>query len=149
MPVAPYLGFPGCCRAAMEAYAALLGGSLRVMTWAEAPPGAAPPGTDGSRVLHAELRLPGGGVLMGADTPEGTGFPSPGGAAVLHRAESPGRARALFEALAEGGEVALPFGRAFWSEGVGMAADRWGTRWIVTVATPMQMEGEEPAGTTS
>lgn len=149
MSFSPYLGFPGTAREAMTAYQAIFGGDLQVVTWNDAPHGAAPPGTDTGLVLHAELRVEGGPRLMAADTPEGTSVPSPGGAATLYRAPDPDRARAVFDALSEGGEVVLPLGRTFWSDAFGMLADRWGQRWIVTLATPLQTEGEEAFAATS
>lgn len=144
MSFAPYLGFPGTAREAMTAYARIFGATdLQVMTWADAPPGSAPPGEDPARVMHAQFTAGPGAPLMGADTPGGSSVPAPsaGGPAVFHAAPDLGRARAIFEALSEGGHVAMPFGRVFWSEGVGMLTDRWGTSWIVTVATPLDAEG--------
>jgi PhnB protein len=142
MSFAPYLGFPGTCREAMTRYAEIFGATdLQVMTWRDAPPGAMPEGEDQDHVMHAQFTAGPGAPLMGADTPQGASSPAPGGgAAVFHGAPDLGRAREVFEALAEGGHVVLPFGRVFWSEGFGMVEDRWGTRWIVTVATPLDAE---------
>ena len=43
-------------------------------------------------------------------------------------------ARALFETLAEGGSVTMPFDRTFFAAGYGMCRDRFGTSWMVSVA---------------
>ena len=40
----------------------------------------------------------------------------------------------VFKALADGGQVAMPFEKTFWSEGFGMVTDRFGTPWMVNVA---------------
>ncbi|WP_275925153.1 VOC family protein, partial [Burkholderia sola] len=37
----------------------------------------------------------------------------------------------LFDALADGGEVTMPFGKTFWALGFGMAKDRFGVHWMV------------------
>jgi PhnB protein len=37
----------------------------------------------------------------------------------------------IFEALAEKGQVVMPFGPTFWAEGFGMAVDRFGIPWMV------------------
>lgn len=47
-----------------------------------------------------------------------------------------GGARRIFDALAEGGRVTMPFEATFWSPGFGMAVDRFGTRWMVNAEGP-------------
>ena len=37
----------------------------------------------------------------------------------------------VFDALAEGGQVRMPFGKTFWAEAFGMTVDRFGTPWMV------------------
>lgn len=44
------------------------------------------------------------------------------------------KARAVFDALSEQGEVHLPFAQTFWSPGYGVVTDRFGTPWEVNVA---------------
>jgi PhnB protein len=45
------------------------------------------------------------------------------------------RARKIFEMLAHGGQVTMPFGKTFWSDGFGMLIDRFGTPWMVGSAS--------------
>jgi PhnB protein len=40
-------------------------------------------------------------------------------------------ARRVFEALAQGGNITMPFDKTFWAEGFGMLVDRFGTQWMV------------------
>jgi PhnB protein len=37
----------------------------------------------------------------------------------------------VFDALAEQGQVNMPFEKTFWAEGFGMVIDRYGTPWMV------------------
>ena len=37
----------------------------------------------------------------------------------------------IFNSLAEGGTVTMPFGKTFWSAGFGMCVDRFGIPWMV------------------
>jgi len=37
----------------------------------------------------------------------------------------------MFDALAKGGQVTMPFQKTFWAEGFGMLTDRFGTPWMV------------------
>ena len=41
----------------------------------------------------------------------------------------------VFDGLAEGGQATMPFTQTFWSPGFGMVTDRFGTPWMVNVAT--------------
>ena len=40
----------------------------------------------------------------------------------------------VFNALAEGGQIVMPFGKTFWAEAFGMVTDRFGTPWMVGTA---------------
>ena len=44
---------------------------------------------------------------------------------------APADAERIFNALAEGGNVSMPFQKTFWSPGFGMVVDRFGTPWMV------------------
>ncbi len=131
MIVAPFLGFDGDCREAMTWYAELFGaGEPTLMTYAEAPPGGEMPGMSADKVMYADVRI-GGSMLMGADSPEGRHAEAQG---IMVMVDPPDAAegRRLFDALAEGGEVTMPFEKTFWSSGFGMCRDRFGTPWIVS-----------------
>jgi PhnB protein len=45
--------------------------------------------------------------------------------------EDPADTERRFKALAEDGTVRMPFGKTFFSDGVGMYVDKFGTPWIV------------------
>jgi len=40
----------------------------------------------------------------------------------------------IFAALSEGGEVAMPLSKTFWSKKFGMLTDRFGIQWMVNLA---------------
>ncbi len=44
----------------------------------------------------------------------------------------------VFNGLAAGGMVKMPFGPTFWSPGFGMLVDRFGVSWMVNVDAPVQ-----------
>lgn len=50
------------------------------------------------------------------------------------QADGVAEGRHLFDALAQGGQVVMPFEATFWSPGFGMARDRFGTPWMINVA---------------
>ena len=61
--------------------------------------------------------------------------------AVSYSASDEADAARVFEALAEGGEVQMPFEAVFWSKGFGACVDRFGIPWMVDAGDP-----EPPAG---
>ena len=133
MSFSPYLGFAGNARTAMTHYAAIFGATdLQIMDFADAPDGHRPADA-ASRVMHSQFSAGPGAPLMAADMP--VGMPVVGiTGSVFHAAPSIDRARAIFDALAEGGHVHMPFAATFWSPGFGGLVDKFGTSWMITVA---------------
>jgi PhnB protein len=131
----PYLFFSdGRCREAFTRYQEIFGGRLDVMTNADVPDGEGMPDAEPTMVMHAAL-VDGDAILMGSDDPTGDGGPR-AGSSVSYTAADEASGRRIFEALAEGGEVTLPFGETFWSKGFGMCTDRFGVPWMVGVDAP-------------
>jgi PhnB protein len=133
MSVHPYVFFNGDCAEAFSRYQAILGGELQVMRHSDLPDGAEPmPGAQPHHVMHASLTL-GDGLLMGSDDPTSDGGPKVG-VAVSYTAPDEQAGRKAFEALAEGGQVTMPFAPTFWSRGFGACNDRFGVPWMVDTA---------------
>lgn len=131
MQCAPFLGFDGDCRKAMSWYAELFGAPApTIMTYGDAPPGGEVPGMDADKVMYADVRI-GGAMLMGSDSPAGHHAAAQGMMVMVDPADAVD-GRRIFDALAEGGEVTMPFEPTFWSSGFGMVRDRFGTPWIVS-----------------
>ncbi len=126
----PYIHFQGNCRAAMEAYRDLFGGTLQIMTYGQMPD--APEGLKGSPlVMHSTLSL-GGRMLMASDFPPGQGGDPQAAVSISHIAPTVDDARRLHAALAEGGAEIMAFQPTFWSDGFGMVKDRFGTHWMIS-----------------
>jgi PhnB protein len=128
----PYLFLTGTCREAFTRYQEILGGELEIMSNADAPAEARMPGAADDAVMHAAITLPNGGLLMGSDDPTGDGGPMKGLAVHLSVAEE-AEAKRIFDALAESGELQMPFEATFWSKGFGACVDRFGVPWMVSV----------------
>ena len=123
----PYLFFKGCCEEAIRAYARVFGSPEPQIMRAKEAPGDAMGGHPDS-VMHAALRL-GDGWIYASDYSEADRM---AGAAINVTMPDVAQGRRAFEALAEGGEVEMPFGPTFWDPGFGSLTDRWGTRWMIS-----------------
>ena len=148
MQLTPYLNFDGNCAEAMAFYAQLFGGQIVYQgTFGEMPAseGMPPlPESAKSRIIHAHLQI-GAQSLMASDTMPAMpgqsvescgGYQKPQGLWVSIGVDSAAEGERVFQALAQGGQVTMPFAATFWSPGFGMVTDRFGTPWMVNVAAP-------------
>lgn len=79
----------------------------------------------------SRLALPGGGVFMAGDCPDGIPGDGIEGVSLVLNDDSIAAAKRAFDALAEGGQITLPMQPAFWTKSWGMLVDRYGAAWIV------------------
>jgi len=124
-----YLNFDGSCAEAMRFYAELLGGELEIITFGESPMADQVSESLADRVLHAALKI-GDEMLMASDAPPEYYRAAAGIYVSISIGDVP-EGRRIFDALAEGGSVEMPFQQTFWSPGFGSVVDRWGTPWMV------------------
>jgi PhnB protein len=130
MDLCPYLNFNGQCAAAFALYANALGGTITfTQTYGESPMKDQVPADWHDKIMHTTLKI-GDKVLYGADAPPSHYAPAQG-MSVSVGAISPSEGERIFNTLAEGGQVTMPFQKTFWSPGFGSAVDRFGIPWIV------------------
>lgn len=129
MKMNPYLNFGGDCVQAFRFYQQVFGGGLEVMTYGGSPMAAEMPAEMHDRAMHACLMM-GDLTLMASDTPP-EHYTRPAGFCVSVHLPDPGEGERIFHALADGGNVTMPFEKTFWAERFGMLTDRFGTPWIV------------------
>jgi PhnB protein len=139
--VSTYLNFPRSTEAAFLFYKAVFGTefAMPVMRFRDIPahPGQTPLAeADRDLVMHVELPILGGHVLMGTDAPESMGFTVTPGNNVFINLEPDDRAetRRLFNALAEGGTVEMALQEMFWGGYFGSLVDRHGIHWMFNCA---------------
>jgi PhnB protein len=132
----PYLYFDGQAGDAMRMYQKVLGGELKMLRYSDAPAGSGSPvpgcePSDAARVMHAMLKFE-GGMLMASDAPNSAMAERMGGMSVSVIYPAAAKAREVFEGLAAGGTVRMPFGNTFWADGFGVLVDRFGAPWMVS-----------------
>lgn len=121
-----YVTFPGTARQALQFYADLFGGELRLHSFADFHR------TDGPADAVAHGELDGTVSLGGADAATGEDPVHVQGwfLSLLGSAE-PATMRAWFAALADGGHVVDPLRSRPWGAVDGQVVDRFGLHWLI------------------
>ncbi|WP_462220060.1 VOC family protein, partial [Ferruginibacter sp.] len=83
-------------------------------------------------VMHVELAITGGHILMGTDAPEEFGFKVNFGNNVYINLEPDTRAETknLFDALSAAGKVEMDLQDMFWGAYFGSCTDKFGVQWM-------------------
>jgi PhnB protein len=137
----PYFCFDGNTREVVHFYEKALGGKIMgIMSFGDMPadPNHPMPDDVKNRVMHAHLKV-GESDLMFSDTFPGMAY-QPGGDTVqiaIHPSEE-SRAREIFAALGDGGEVVMPLQKTDWSPLYGIVKDKFGVIFQINVP------GEQP-----
>ena len=136
--VSTYLNFARETEAAFLFYREVFGGDFigPIHRFKDAPGGpgqCAPAAEDGDLVMHVEIAILGGHVLMGTDAPASMGFKLVQGNNSYLNLEPDSRAEAdrLFAALSAGGKVEMALQEAFWGAYFGSLVDKFGTHWMI------------------
>jgi PhnB protein len=135
--IQPYLFFDGSCEDAIGFYKRALGAEVvMMMRYKESPqppPGPMPPGSE-NKIMHAQVRI-GQNVVLMSDG-QCRGKPVFEGFGIALTVPTEADADKCFGALADGGQVAMPLAKTFFSPRFGMVKDRFGILWMVLVRGP-------------
>ncbi|WP_193212151.1 VOC family protein [Luteolibacter marinus] len=135
-----YLNFPRNTGEAFEYYKSVFQTEycMPVVRFSDAPTCDGRPlaEEDKNLVMHVELPITGGHVLMGTDAPESMGFSCTTGNNIHLNLEPDTREEAdrLFAALSDGGKVEMPMQDMFWGAYFGSFSDRFGINWMINCA---------------
>ena len=139
--VSTYLNFTRNTQEAFAFYRAVFGTEFvgPISRFKDVPPHPdQPPANpaDGDLVMHVELPILGGHVLMGTDAPESMGFKVVPGNNLYINLEPDTREETdrLFAALAVGGKVEMALQDMFWGAYFGSLVDRFGVQWMFNCA---------------
>lgn len=129
-----YLNFNGNCEEALNFYARALGGQVTALMRYEGSPldNKDLPADWRNKVMHGTVDAD-GAQIMGSDMFPGMPHGGYSGFSVsVYAKKNAERARQVFDALAEGGKVTMPFAPPFWGGQFGMLVDRFGVPWMVS-----------------
>ena len=139
--VSTYLNFPRSTEEAFLFYKKIFGSefAMPISRFRDVPANPDHPlaESDKDLVMHVELPILGGHVLMGTDAPESMGFKLVEGNNMFINLEPDNRAETtrLFNALSAGGKVEMPLAEMFWGGFFGSLTDRFGVHWMFNCAS--------------
>ncbi|MBK8802259.1 MAG: VOC family protein [Fibrobacteres bacterium] len=134
--VSTYLNFRNQTEEAFRFYAKVFGTELgHLSRFKDIPAGPDSPPVPpevAELVMHADVPILGGHLLMGTDAPEAMGFKVVQGnnAYIMLEPDTREQTTALFAALSEGGMVEQPLQDTFWGAYYGSAKDKFGVQWM-------------------
>ncbi len=136
--VSTYLNFPGNTEEAFNFYKSVFGGEFGgggLQRFEDIPANADhPPLSDEIKkmILHAELEILGGHVLMATDAPASMGFTLNTGNNMHINLEPDTRkeTKRLYDALSKGGNVTMELKDMFWGAYYGSCTDKYGINWM-------------------
>lgn len=136
--VSTYLNFPHHTEEAFNFYKSVFGGEFGgdgIVRFGDIPATEGmPPLAEAEKnlVMHIELPILGGYLLMGTDAPESMGFSVNFGNNVHLNLEPDTRAetKRLFDALASGGTITQDLQDMFWGAYYGSCTDQFGVQWM-------------------
>jgi PhnB protein len=136
--VTTYLNFSHNAEEAFNYYKSVFGGEFvgkGFMRFSDIPqPEGMLPIADHDKdlIVHVELTLPGGHILMGSDAPESMGFKLNFGNNMFINIEpdSKEETNRLFTALSNSGKVTMELQDTFWGAYYGSCTDKFGVQWM-------------------
>ena len=137
--VTTYLNFPGTTEEAFNFYKKVFNGKfpeggLKRFGDADFPEGTPPMSeADKKLIIHAELTILGGHVLMATDAPESMSFKMVQGNNMHINIEptTVKEGERLYNALSDGGEISMPFQKMFWGAYFANFKDKYGINWMI------------------
>lgn len=135
--VSTYLNFPRSTEEAFNFYKSVFGGEFvgGIERLGEVPAQDGAPTmlpADKNLIMHIELHILGGHVLMGTDAPESMGFKVTYGNNIYINLEpdTRGETDTLFQALSAGGKIEMAPQEMFWGGYFGSCTDKYGVQWM-------------------
>lgn len=133
-----YLNFPRNTEEAFNFYKEVFGGEFGnngIARFGDIPPSDEMPPmaeADKNLIMHVEIAITGGHILMGTDAPESMGFKVNKGNNVYINLEPDTKAetKKLFDALSAGGTITMELQDMFWGAYYGSCTDKFGVNWM-------------------
>lgn len=133
-----YLNFSRNTEEVFNFYKSIFGGEFGgngIAHFGDFPPAEGTPPlaeADKNLVMHIELTILGGHVLMATDAPESMGFNVNVGnnVHIMLEPDTKSETKKLFEALSNGGKITMDLRDMFWGAYYGACTDKYGVQWM-------------------
>lgn len=129
----PNLNFAGNAADVLNYYQAALGGELELNRFGDTPAADQVPPDWKDKIIYGRLRSP-FGELDAMDAPPGRASEVGGNIAIAIDVEDIDGGASVFAKLAAGGEIMMPYEETFFAKRFGMCTDKFGVRWMVSLA---------------
>lgn len=140
--VSTYLNFQGTTEVAFNFYKSVFGTEFAgqgIMRMGDIPPSQGTPPTPEDQknlVMHVELPIVAGHLLMGTDLPESMGQLVQGNNVAINlEPDTREEVDALFAVLSVGGQVEVAPTVMFWGDYYGACTDQFGIKWMFNCAS--------------
>lgn len=130
----PYLNYPGTTEEAFNFYKSIFGGEFTaVQRFKDMPDADNLSAEDKEKIMHIELPIGKGVVIMATDALESMGqsFTMGNNFFLAISAESEEEADRFYNALSAGGEQTMPMQKMFWGDYFGTLTDKFGLQWMI------------------
>lgn len=134
--VSTYLNFPRNTEEVFNFYRSVFGSEFidGIKRFADMPAMEGMPSmpeADSNLVMHVELPITGGHILMGTDAPESMGFTVSFGNNISINVEPDTKEETakLFAGLSHTGKITMPLQDMFWGAYFGSCTDKFGVQW--------------------
>jgi len=132
----PYVNFEGNTEEAFNFYKSVIGGEFTsLVRFKDTPAKDAVPPAEQDKLMHVCLRI-GDTMLMGTDALASMGHRVSSGTnfSLSIHGDTVEESQRIFDGLAEGGTITVPFKKEFWGDMFGQLTDKFGMQWMVTHA---------------
>jgi PhnB protein len=128
----PYLNFRDNAREAMEFYQSVFGGELTVNTFGDF--GVSDDADEKDKVMHSQLEIPDGLVLMAADTPNSMERTEGDNISVSLSGEDEATLTEYWNGISAGATIDEQLTKAPWGDTFGMCTDKFGIHWMFNIS---------------
>jgi PhnB protein len=133
MQLEPYIFFYGRCEEALEFYKNAIGGTFELNRFEGSPMAEQVPADARNKIMHSSFKGDGFSFMASDGDLSKTLDPDAGNVSLSLGINDASQAQRVFNALADGGKVTMPFADAPWGDGkFGVVVDKFATEWMIT-----------------
>ncbi len=131
----PYLTFNGTAGVAMKFYQSILGGDLKMQTFAES--GMKASDEDKDKIIHALLEN-GTLTFMASDGDKTHQVRTGDNVSMSISGNDSELLTKYFNGLSRDGKIDMPLAKQFWGDTFGMLTDKFGVHWMINISSQEQ-----------